>query len=131
MVRKEILTLLNEICGAYPNINIKDPQTTARMWEMALGEYEAKYIFMAARIHIRKSKYFPSPNSLIELIPKAKMLCEMEEEKMKNNGGNIEPPKAPVKLISSGAYCSGSCICPYYESDLCGGTKEEYDVCKI
>lgn len=128
MVMVEILTLLGEITSAYPHINIKDPQATARMWEMTLGEYETKHVFMAARIHIRKSKYFPTPADLIALLPNARLACEMEENKSKVK---IESPKAPDKLISAKAYCTGSCICPYYEEDLCGGTKEEYEVCNI
>ena len=40
MVRAEILTLLNELMGAYVYVSVKDPETTARIYEMALGEYE-------------------------------------------------------------------------------------------
>ena len=131
MVRAEILTLLNELMGAYPYVNIKDPETTARVYEMELGEYEAKHVFRAARIHIRKSHYFPSPSHIIELIPKAKILCEMEEEKMKNlkapEQAKLPPPVAPKKKI--GVVCDGICICPYYEIGFCGGTQSEYDEC--
>ena len=135
MVRAEILTLLNELMGAYPYVPIKDPETTARMYEMALGEYEAKYVFMAARIHIRNSQYFPSPNQIIKLIPKGKMLCEMEEEKAVTKAisapeQNMLPaPVAPQKKIS--VFCTGSCICPYFEGELCEGTEAEYKICKL
>lgn len=122
--------------GAYPYVPIKDPETTARMYELSLGEYEAKHVFMAARIHIRQSQYFPSPKQIIDLIPKGKMLCEMEEEKRKEEAKALNAPKqamlpAPEAPKKIDVYCTGSCICPYFDMDLCGGTKEEYDVCNI
>lgn len=131
MVRAEILTLLNELMGAYVYVSVKDPETTARIYEMALGEYEAKHVFMAARMHIRRSKYFPSPEHLIELIPKAKMLCEMEEENARKaleapKQVALPAPQAPEKKIS--AFCKGSCICPYFGND-CYGTEAEYNIC--
>jgi hypothetical protein len=128
MVRAEILTLLNELMGAYPYVPIKDPETTARMYELSLGEYEAKHVFMAARIHIRNNKYFPSPNHLIELIPKGKMLCEMEEEKAKAlTAPKQEMLPAPDKRIAIKQDCrcplhEGECVMMYGE--LCDGPED-------
>ena len=133
MVRAEILTLLNELMGAYPYVNIKDPETTARIFEMSLGEYEAKHVFMATRIYIKKNKFFPSASQIIELIPKGKMLCEVEEEKIKqkaleaNRQVNLPAPNGITLVDYTCPLHEGECVLKF--SGLCKGPKN--NICEF
>ena len=137
MNRNEIAKLLNMMYAVYPNTKeIKDPKATLDAWELAFGDEDAERIYKAARVHMKKSKFFPSPADIVENINRGQILYG-ETVKVNNNpaltSGDeqryITPPVAPKTMIS--VFCAGSCVCPYFEGGLCDGSKEEYEVCNL
>lgn len=76
MTRQEVLALLAELMGAYPNAHkiIQNPQATARIWEIMFAEDEAQEVYKAARYHISTNKYFPTPADIREAMKKSRFL---------------------------------------------------------
>ena len=74
MNRDQITDLLEMVITAYPQTKIKDPARMVDVWEMTFGEYEAETIYKAARLHMKESKFFPTPADIIEKIGKADLL---------------------------------------------------------
>ena len=69
--------LLRDLIGAYPQANIKDAEATMNVWMMSVSSYEYDDVLEAARLHIQRSRFFPTPYDIIELIPKAKIRNEI------------------------------------------------------
>lgn len=78
MSRKDVLKLLEMLCAAYPNTKIVNPYMTAKVWEEALKDYDAKEIRLAARYHISDKKFFPTPSELINLLPRVRIVYSEE-----------------------------------------------------
>lgn len=74
MNRDEITDLLEMVITAYPQTKIKDPAKMVEVWEMTFGEYDAETIYKATRLHMSKSKFFPTPADIKEKITKAEIL---------------------------------------------------------
>lgn len=134
MTRAEIIQLLKIVQDAYPNVKLKNPQGTIAAWELAFGDEDTKKVYQATRLHMRKCKFFPTPADIVENLTKGEMLYG-EDGLIKRLGPpsikdtevpTIEPPKRKISPD-----CPGSCICPYFESEFCDGTKEEYTICCI
>lgn len=122
MTRQEILGLLKELIGAYPNQYIKDAEATVRIWEFAFGGMEAEDVILGARYHIIHSSKFPTPHDILEAIPRGKLVYEVEQEQMR---AKLSAPVAPQKLISVGMQ---SCPLNDHEcvllNDLCDGPED-------
>lgn len=74
MTREDVLRLLDELCGAYPQVNFKNPRATATIWQISFEKEDAQAVFMAARLHIGKSKYFPTPYDIKANLPYCNMM---------------------------------------------------------
>lgn len=138
MTRKEIAKLLNMLYAVYPNTkDIKNPDITLDAWELAFGDEEAERVYKAARVYMKKGRFFPSPADIVENINRGQMLygetSKINETPVltdgNNIGGYITPPVAPERQIN--VFCKGSCVCPYFEGDMCEGTKEEFEACRL
>ena len=66
MNKKECLQILAIAKAAYPYFKIEDAEAMCQAWLMCLAEYDANNIVNALKIHITKSKYFPSIAEIIE-----------------------------------------------------------------
>lgn len=64
----ESIELINYAIAAYPNGKPKDKdiEKTAIIWADTLRDYSAPDVFEGLKRHIAKSKFFPTPNDLIE-----------------------------------------------------------------
>ena len=130
MTRQEIADLLELVIANYPETFIKDAKAMVSVWEMAFGEYPADKIYRAARFHMDVSKKFPTIADIKGCLNKGEM-------KYGENGLALTAPKeealiapvAPKKKID--AYCKGAEACPYFEMDICFGTKAEWDNCSL
>lgn len=76
MTRSEIIKLLATLSANYPYAakQIKNPAETADAWEMVLGCFEAGAVYKAARLHMDKSKFFPTPADIKEKILRADLI---------------------------------------------------------
>ena len=68
MTIMESIELINYAIAAYPNGKPKDKdiEKTAIVWADTLRDYSAPDVFEGLKRHIAKSKFFPTPNDLIE-----------------------------------------------------------------
>lgn len=89
MDRQEIITLLKDLMGAYPQANIRDAEATFKIWMMTISEFDADDVFEASRLHIQRSKYFPTPHDIIDLIPTARL--------------SLMAKQAPTPMLASSA----------------------------
>lgn len=107
MTRKEIVQLLKILADNYTNNRISDPEGTVKVWELSLGSFPAEQIYKAARLHMAKSPFFPTPAELIEKIPRAEIIYtqtsrpQLEQKK-------IQPSREPEDR-------EGCQFCPYYD----------------
>lgn len=69
MNRAEIGQLLHVMLGNYPNTKIKDAEAAISAWEMAFADYQAEDVYKAARMHLDRSKFFPTIAEIKSLIP--------------------------------------------------------------
>lgn len=81
MNRQEIGHLLHILLGNYPNTKITDAGATISAWELELAEYEAEDVYKAARLHMNRSKFFPSVAEIKPLIPLAKIVYAPQPQK--------------------------------------------------
>ena len=134
MTRAEIINLLRILMNAYPNAKVKNEEGMIAAWELAFAEEDTKKVYQAARVHMRKCKFFPTPADIVENLTRGDILYG-EDGLIKRLGPpsikDTEVPtiEAPKRKISPD--CPGSCICPYFENEFCDGTKEEHAICCI
>ena len=97
MTRDEITKLLEIITATYPHAvnKIKDPSAMATAWELALGEYEAKAVYKAARLHLATNKYFPSPADIQEKLARASLIYS-------SSAPALRAPKKPAFKLPDG-----------------------------
>lgn len=123
MTRVEIIKLLKALRAAYPNVKIADAEGTVDAWELAFGEDNAEVIYKAARYHMNSCKFFPTIADIRAGINRGALLY----------GSPVATPKkgieAPKKTVS--VACVGSCVCPYFEGELCFGTAAEMEICNL
>ena len=131
MTRQEVIKLLGWLRSAYPNTKIVDAAGMVSVWEMEFAEDDANKIFMAARWYIHRHEFFPSPNEIRKCIDAGEIAYSQTEQP------KIEPPKPPVRKIEP--YCTvaqqvlndGTTICPYFNGEICDGTKADYELCWV
>ena len=77
MTREETRKLLQILYSSYPNNKIKsaaEAKTMLDVWEMTFANYEAEQVYKAARLHIKQSKYFPTPADITSRMYKASIV---------------------------------------------------------
>ena len=122
MTRQEIADLLELVIANYPKTFIKDAKATLSVWEMAFGDEPAERVYRAARHHMDVSKDFPTVAHIREAMNKGEMIY--------GNQPKVKTIEAPNTKIQD-KLCTGAWACPYFEGELCYGTKEEQDNCYI
>lgn len=91
MTREETRKLLQILYNSYPNNKIKsaaEAKTMLDVWEMTFAEYSADQVYKAARLHIKTSKFFPTPADIVGKVYKAGIIYSEE-----NTMPKIETPK--------------------------------------
>lgn len=69
MTREDVLRLLDELCGAYPQTNFKNPKATVTIWQIMFENENADDVINAARMHIADSHFFPTPADIKAKLP--------------------------------------------------------------
>lgn len=87
--RPEIEMVLGMLCAAYPNFELQDP--TLELWVLEFREVPARHLELAARAHLRTSRYFPS---IGEILPDAEAAWAREVEDRQSRVLRLEPPRA-------------------------------------
>ena len=80
MNRKEVLKLLEMLYAVYPNTRIASPYLTAKAWEEACKNHNAKEIYLCAKFHVEENKFFPTPAELFKLLPRIRIIYSSELE---------------------------------------------------
>lgn len=135
MTDPEIMLILQELHGAGLANEPKDPQATLSIWRDFFGGDDARVIGKAVWIHLRKSKFWPTPADLLKYMQRAKWLVEMEEEEQKKLnalGGDTthnkqsmnqstQPPRAPAISIAEKAqdFCQLCGLCEIRDQSKC------------
>lgn len=135
MTDPEIMLILQELHGAGLVNEPKDPQATLSIWRDFFGGDDASVIGKAVWIHLRKSKFWPTPADLLKYMQRAKWLVEMEEEEQKKLnalGGethtypqsmnqSTQPPRAPAINIAEKAqdFCQLCGLCEIRDQSKC------------
>jgi hypothetical protein len=98
---------------------------------MAFGDYDAKKVYQAARVHMDVSPFFPTIADI-----KKKMI----RGELVYGTAPAEPMRAiPAPKNAIEPYCmaarqilsDGSTVCPFFNGDMCYGTQAEYEACTI
>ena len=85
MDKKETAQILAIIRSVYPNTKIEDAAAMVEGWHLVLGDYSAKTIMNAARLHMATNKYFPTPAEIAEKITRAELLYGNQEWRIQVN----------------------------------------------
>lgn len=113
MTQDQILQLLEKLWGNYPNYK-GNPNEALESYERAFGDADAGVIFKAARVHMDKSPFFPTPADIKKNINKGQMIYGENKDSI---------PAVPIKKISE-ANCplnDHHCI---LLGDLCNGAED-------
>lgn len=136
MTDPEIMLILQELHGAGLANEPKDPQATLSIWRDFFGGDDARVIGKAVWIHLRKSKFWPTPADLLKYTQRAKWLVEIEAKKIRQQqlnalGGephnqqsinqSTQPPRAPAISIAEKAqdFCQLCGLCEIRDQSLC------------
>lgn len=98
MDKLEAAKVLAIVKACYPQVKIENAESMVNSWVWQLGDLDADLVMQAARLHVSKSKFFPTPADIRENITRASalMLCEKTEkedqkrltEKVKTDSGD-------------------------------------------
>lgn len=116
MTHEQIMDLLEYLGDIYPNVKLKNAQRTIDTWELMFAGEDAAIVFMAAKIHIEKSPFFPTIADVKKQMKQAAVRLEFECTR------KLEAPKAPAIKIYADASCplhEGECVLKFGE--LCDG----------
>lgn len=76
MTREETLRLLEFLRGSYPAAKIEDAAATANAWSLVFQEEPAANVYRAARLHITRSPFFPTPADIKNCITRAAIIYD-------------------------------------------------------
>lgn len=85
MTEREVTALLASINDLYPYLNTTKEQAQNRvaLWCTELKDVGATTleVVQAAKLHLQRSKFYPVPADIIELLPRARLVIAMAEER--------------------------------------------------
>lgn len=135
MTDPEIMFILQELHGAGLANEPKDPQATLSIWRDFFGGDDVRVIGKTVWLHLRKSKFWPTPSDLLKNKQRAQWLIEMEDEdkkKLNALGGethtypqsmnqSTQPPRAPAINIAEKAqdFCQLCGLCEIKDQSKC------------
>lgn len=73
MDKKEMTQILAILQTNYQK-KIENPEATVNVWLMTLGDFSAQAVLESAKLHISRSKFFPSPSEIRENIVRHKIV---------------------------------------------------------
>lgn len=115
MTQRELIQLLRTLSANYPNAISKiDSKELLKNWEMAFGKEDAESVYMAARLHMDLSPFFPTIADIKANMKRGKLVYGTA-------------PEAPQKLIQGDVGEEAPCRlehCILYH-DLCNGLDEK------
>lgn len=77
MTREETIKLLQFLKGCYPYVKLEDPKGMIDAWQLAFYTEEAQDVYKAARLHMSKNKFFPTPADIKEGMNRAKLMYDI------------------------------------------------------
>ena len=130
MTEIEIMNIFEELYGAGLGNAPKDPAAAVKVWMDFFGGDDARVIGKAVGIHLKKCQFWPTPADIEKLKERAEWISEVEQQRFREMEQlKLESPKAPEIKID--VFCTGSAVCPYFDMDVCGGSKEEHEHCSL
>jgi len=96
MDKKEMTQILAILQTNYQK-KIENPEATVNVWLMTLQDFSADAVLKSAKLHISKSKFFPTPAEIRENIIRSKVL-PMERQTPRLEAGR----RAKVTAIPDG-----------------------------
>lgn len=126
MTRTEVITLLSKLHKVGLANEPKDNKGLVESWLDCFSYDDPHVVYKACYIYIKikHNKFFPTPQDIDALLPRAKMLCEMDEDKRREDS-RVKLDATKVKLIEAGGE-----KCPLHEGecalyhDLCNGPED-------
>ena len=107
MNRAETIYLIKTLLGTYPNTRIEDPKQTVESFELELGQYPAETVYKAARCHMGRSKFFPTPAEIKKYLGIAPHM--FNESTIKSIESGTDDSDDNIK--------TGCDVCPYANTD--------------
>lgn len=86
MNKSDMAKILSILRANYPNVRIENPEAMVKTWMLTLEEFSPEAVMKSAELHMKSSKFFPTPAELRENIVRSRIPDEL-------------PPTAPM-LIS-------------------------------
>lgn len=122
MTQDEIIDLFEELHGAGLANAPKDATAAVKLWRDFFGGDDARVIGKAVWIHMKNSKFWPTPNDIERVKQKASWLVEMEGWKLLEERQKLlQPPTAPKIDIRESAetFCDICGLCDEKDQDKC------------
>ena len=77
MNKSDMAKVLSILRANYPNVRIENPEAMVKTWMLTLGEFSVQAVMMSAELHMKSSKFFPTPAELRENIVRSRILNEL------------------------------------------------------
>ena len=118
MTRTEVAKLMEWLGNAYPNFKgFPDPKAALTTWEGVLGFYDAKVVYMAARLHVEECKFDPSIADLKDRFQKAEIMLRYQAEQNRKKL-SPEPPRKQIAKIPD-SFCEVCGLCDECNQQEC------------
>lgn len=79
MNKVEAAKILAVVKACYPQVKIENAESMVNAWLWQLGEFDADIVMQAAKLHVSKSRFFPTPADIRENINRASVLLLAEK----------------------------------------------------
>lgn len=77
MNKSDMAKVLSILRANYPNVRIENPEAMVKTWMLTLGEFSVQAVMKSAELHMKSSKFFPTPAELRENIVRSRILNEL------------------------------------------------------
>ena len=93
MNKSDMAKILSILRANYPNVRIENPEAMVKTWLLTLGEFSGQAVMKSAELHMKSSKFFPTPAELRENIVRSRIPID-------------PPPTAPMLTSGKRAKCT-------------------------
>lgn len=93
MNKSDMAKILSILRANYPNVRIENPEAMVKTWMLTLGDFSTEAVMKSAELHMKHSKFFPTPAELRENIVRSRIPVEL-------------PPTAPMLISGKKARCT-------------------------
>lgn len=77
MNKSDMAKILSILRANYPNVRIENPEAMVKTWMLTLGEFSVQAVMKSAELHMKSSKFFPTPAELRENIVRSRIPSEL------------------------------------------------------